>query len=174
MNDEMIIRKLIELMKANDLRDPEYDQDGKPGMVFHNTFSDLGLSQIEADRFPFDIPNDMRIFWEAARYAKLFEDVTFGQWGLHILDPQDAARETGAYSVVRKRDCAEGDLVIGTFIGDSDLLLLRCDPHSPDFGSVIVCNPIYSRGDWFAIANSFREFLLKYVEAKGEMYWEKR
>src|SRR5262252_123586 len=74
------------------------------------------------------LPQDLRDFWNMAGGARLFEDVDYGQWGLVLLSPQEAARETSTFERERSRDRLEGDLVIGCFLGDQDRLILRTDP----------------------------------------------
>jgi hypothetical protein len=63
-------------------------------------------------------------------------------------------------------------VILGRFIGDSDLLLVRADPQSPDFGRIIVVTGVIDpRPDWEIVAESFGEFLNRYVAARGDRYW---
>jgi hypothetical protein len=63
-------------------------------------------------------------------------------------------------------------LVVGRFLGDSDLLVLRCDETAPDVGSTLIALPIDPRGDWPTVARSFREYLERLIAAEGDKYWE--
>lgn len=81
-------------------------------------------------------------------------------------------KKTQGFEVERKRDFKEGDLIVGEFIGDCELLLIRCDSSSSDFGSVILVNPIDPREDWSMIANDFEKFLVGYFQSQGDKFWE--
>lgn len=118
------------------------------------------------------VPGDLLSFWATASSAELFLDTTYGQWGLRILSPFDAENETAIAFGTRTQDFCDGDLVIGTFIGDADMLIIRCDRSEDDFGSLIVCNAIYRRAEWKRISNSFSEFLESYEASNGDKFWE--
>jgi hypothetical protein len=107
-----------------------------------------------------------------ARSARLFVDSRYGQWGLVLLSPERSREATEAFRTRRARDHREGDLVVGEFLGDSDLLLVRADPHEPDAGKVIVALPLDPRAEWYAPAASLREFLERFERAEGAKYWE--
>jgi len=64
-----------------------------------------------------------------------------------------------------------GDVIIGEFLGDSDLLLIRCDSNSNDFGAVVVVLPLDDRPEWYLVAYSFIEFLWAYLSSGGEKFW---
>lgn len=72
----------------------------------------------------------------------------------------------------RREDFRPGDLIIGEFLGDADLLVLRCDATSPDFGNVIIALPLDSREEWYVAANSLEGFLSQYIAAQGDKFWE--
>jgi len=170
----MAIANILRLLKekGSHIRNP-VDLVGVPSMVFRCTFSDTGAKADDISALEVNCPNDLCSFWKAAESAKLFEDQTYGQWGLHILSPSDAAQETQRLAKERPRDFARGDLVTGRFLGDSDLLIVRCNDNKSDFGRVLVAQPLDPRIDWYCAAESFEQFLEKYLEAKGEKYWEK-
>jgi hypothetical protein len=119
-----------------------------------------------------ELPSDLRDFWKSCSGARLFEDRHYGQWGLVVLSPNAAAAATSEFKQRRARDFRVGDLVIGRFLGDSDLLMLRCDPTVPDFGHAIVVLPLDPRHDWEVVATTFAEFLGKYAAAEGNKFWE--
>ena len=50
--------------------------------------------------------------------------------------------------------------------------MVRCDPEDGDFGSVVVVGPIDRRVDWYFVSDSLGEFLTRYIEARGEMFWQ--
>ena len=118
------------------------------------------------------LPTHLGQFWAAASGARLFVDEEYGQWGLVLFDRAQAESATRRFRRDRHRDQRSGDLIVGEFKGDSDLLLVRCDPAAADFGSVLVVTPLDGRDDWAVAASS----LLGLVEAleieQGEKFWE--
>lgn len=80
------------------------------------------------------LPAQLVEFWKNTSAARLFEDEDSGQWGLEIVSPGEARLLTEVEVKKRPRDYVYGDLVIGRFLGDSDLLLVRCDPSAFDYG----------------------------------------
>jgi hypothetical protein len=72
----------------------------------------------------------------------------------------------------RGRDASNGDLIIGQFIGDSDLLMLHCDPNEIDYGRIMVVLPMDSRKEWEVVAKDFYEFLYNYYVFQGDKFWE--
>lgn len=117
------------------------------------------------------VPSQLEAFWSAAKEAKLFEDVDYGQWGLHILSPEDALKKTEAALKERPHDFLDSDLVIGQFLGDSDLLVISRE-KGPSFGHVLIALPIDPRNDWYHLAVDFPTFLEQYVASKGDKFWE--
>ncbi len=65
----------------------------------------------------------------------------------------------------------EGDMIVGEFLGDTDKLLVRCDPQCDDFGSVSVTLPIDRRPDWPHLWQSLSDFIEVFVERGGKKYW---
>lgn len=118
------------------------------------------------------MPESLKEFWTEAGGARLFEDSDYGQWGLVLLPPEAAAKRTSELLEERGSQCRPGDLVVGEFHGDQDLLLVRCDPNSPDYGHVVVVLPLDDREDWDDVASSFGAFLEEYERAEGAKYWE--
>jgi SMI1 / KNR4 family (SUKH-1) len=169
----MTIDDCVNVLRTNGTPRPELPANEYEGAtVFASSTADRSATAEECDNVAFGhCPSDLREFWRLTRTAKLFEDVTTGQWGLEILAPNEAFKETADYKRDRARDAVKDDLIIGRFIGDSQLLLIRCDPDAGDFGNVIVVGPIDRRADWDFVANSFREFLNRYIESRGDMFW---
>jgi hypothetical protein len=120
-------------------------------------------------------PPELMSLWSVCCGGRLFEDTTYGQWGLELLSPAEALRETESYRVEREeRDdpAISGDLIIGCFIADLEQLLLRCDPNAPDYGRIMIVAEIDPRAEWWIAASSLTEFLTRYAEAEGRKYWE--
>lgn len=112
------------------------------------------------------LPPELEALWQSSREAWLFQDIDYGQWGLHILDPTAAAARTKTELASRPSDFAATDAVVGEFLGDSDLLVLEAN------GGVFVAPPLDPRTDWPRVASTLSEFLIRFLEAVGNKYWE--
>ena len=110
--------------------------------------------------------------WNKTSGLRLFEDITYGQWGLILWSPDQVITEQEKRIAQRKEDFRSGDLLVGEFLGDADLLVLRCDRTSPDFGNVAIALPLDSREEWYIAANSLQSFLSQFLAAKGEKFWD--
>jgi hypothetical protein len=118
------------------------------------------------------LPPELQAFWARVRSARLFEDVDYGQWGLVFLSPADAERETKTFQASRRRDSRDGDLVVGRFLGDQDLMIVRSDPAARDFGQILIALPLDKRSDWYTPARSLGAFLRAFFQAEGAKFWE--
>jgi len=168
----MTVTESIELMKREGSRLARpVPVPGMADMSFRCLFAEEGATPAEIVEFASGCPTDLIDFWRNARNAKLFQDQSYGQWGLEILDPQHAFSMTRQCRERRSRDFTVGDLVIGKFLGDSDLLVIRCDSTSDDFGSVLVALPIDVRKDWYCVSPSFADFLELFIKARGDKVW---
>ena len=119
-----------------------------------------------------DLPVDLRDFWSEYFSASLFEDITYGQWGLKLLDYESSNQLTRRENRERPSEALRGDRVFGKFIGDSQLLVIRCDAAKPDFGSILVSWPSSPREEWYHVGSSLAEFLVAYTASEGEKFWE--
>ena len=119
-------------------------------------------------------PPNVKEFWSLFKGARLFEDRRFSQWGLVLVPPERAQVLTHQMRRDRARDVLPGDLVIGEFLGDSDLLVVRADQETADHGSVLVVPPLDRRKDWFRVGSSLTDFLRSYAAANGAKFWEPR
>lgn len=171
----MTIDQVICLLKerGSHLRDPISDG-SIPAMAFSCAFSPNGARTEDIQPIAGTCPIPLQEFWRITESGRLFEDSTYGQWGLEILRPKQATEATRVEFERHPIDYIDGDLVIGRFLGDSDLLIIRCDESSPDFGRLLVALPLDPREEWYKVADSFEDFLSRYVEAKGDKYWEHR
>jgi len=168
-------RKIIQII--NDIRSgrcivrPSEEMGKLAPMVFSST---IGQPCTKAEQQLYQemtLPNDLICFWSSTRSADLFVDQTYGQWGLRILDPKSAIQCTTRFSKDREDDYKTGDLVIGRFVGDSDLLILRCDNLSDDFGQVVIGLPIDHREDWYNVSSNFGSFMERYMQSRGDKFW---
>lgn len=119
-----------------------------------------------------NLPNMLVGLWNKTGGLHLFEDKKYGQSGLIIWSPRKTLEQQKQYRDYREDDFFDGDLVIGEFLGESDLVIMRCDKLSIDFGEVLIALPIDPRKDWHKVASSLSEFLEKFIENNGDKYWE--
>ncbi|MGH2681836.1 MAG: hypothetical protein ACRDIX_01225 [Actinomycetota bacterium] len=113
-----------------------------------------------------ELPPGAEDLWLTCRDADLFVDVDYGQWGLKLLSPTASAARSARERDARRADFREGDVIIGEFLGDQDLVVID------DSGRVLVALPLDGRADWPRPAVSLAEFLSDYVSANGAKYWE--
>ena len=116
------------------------------------------------------LPSELTLAWRRSRESWLFEDTNYGQWGLHLLAPQDCAAITRRELVGRPEDYRSDEIVIAEFLGDSDLLVMS--PNATGGAKILIALPLYFREDWPVAASSLSEFLNLYREAEGMMFWE--
>lgn len=127
------------------------------------------------------LPSDLRQLWDLTSGLVLFQDMTYGQWGLVLWSPDQALvrhQRLAARRFNAPGDLLRGDFLIGEFIGDAELVAIRCDPTADDFGAVAIAEPINPRDEWPVPAPSLGEFLRRFLqsnlERSGERYWERR
>lgn len=118
------------------------------------------------------LPNVLLDLWEKTAGLRLFEDTDFGQWGLVTWPASQLIKKNHQVFSNRPSEYREGDLIIGEFLGDEELVVLRSDSTSQDYGKVLISLPIYPRRDWYVAADSIVEFLKRYVITHGQKYWE--
>ena len=107
--------------------------------------------------------------WSCAGESWWNEDASFGQWGLHLLSPPAVRDRTIEERSRRPDDFRPTDLVIGEFLGDSDLLVL--DAAEVDSKRLRVCLPLDDRNDWFAVGPSLDQFLTNYLDRPDRKFW---
>jgi hypothetical protein len=95
-------------------------------------------------------------------------DADYGQWGLRILSPDQSVERTRRELSERKDAFRSGDVVLGEFFGDQDLLVVDKE------GRVLVALPLDPRADWFQPAPTLTEFFDRYVSTDGAKYWEQK
>jgi hypothetical protein len=124
------------------------------------------------DSLSITLPLTIINLWNQTSGLRLFEDITYGQWGLILWSPNQIIAEQEKRIAQRKEDFRPGDLVIGEFLGDADLLVLRCDETSPDFGNIIIALPLDSREEWDIAGLTLESFLNQLIVANGDKFWE--
>lgn len=118
----------------------------------------------EAARTFKDLPSDLASFWSIYRGGHLFQDIDYGQWGLHLFSPSEAEFETKRQTELG-RGLEKGDIVIAEFRGDLDLMIVDKTGHT------FVGMPLDPRGAW-PRWNSFHQFMRSYVDNDGNKHWE--
>lgn len=126
---------------------------------------------IEAS-FGFRIPDEIASLWDACGELRLYEDTTYGQWGLIIPSPMRILSLNLAYRQERAEDALPGDFVFAEFRGDLDLPILRADQSADDYGAVIVARDIGPRDEWDTAGRSVEDFLSRFMDAHGAMFWQ--
>jgi hypothetical protein len=117
-------------------------------------------------------PPEVLEFWRGFRTARLFEDRRYSQWGLVLVPPESSQELTDKLHRDRARDALPGDVVVGEFLGDSDLLVARADPAAADYGAMLVALPLDRRRDWVGVGSNLKDFLRRYAETDGAKFWE--
>lgn len=132
-------------------------------------FNEEGI--VVGNDFPVRIPNDLSFFWTISSGGELFKDIEYGQWGLQIYTPQIAITKTLHEREGRGFEYSARDLIIGSFFGDSDLLLIHCEENN-EFNYVAIVKALDGRNEWPIIAPTFTEFLDRYAFEQGDKFWE--
>lgn len=171
-SEALTVRSAVDLMKqACDRLAKPVPVEGMPPMTFGCSFAEGAATPKEVESLNRHIPASLGEFWSIARMARPFEDQEYGQWGLELIPPEESARATNRFRARRPRDFRKGDLIVGRFIGDLELLVVRCNPLAGDFGHVLVALPLDPRQEWYTAAESFAAFLDRYARAGGDKYW---
>ena len=120
------------------------------------------------------LPRDVIELWEEASGLQMFVDSAYGQWGLTIWSPAETLTKNVNVQWRQGRRLQHGDIVIGGFLGDSDLLMLRCDDAKPDYGNALIALPIDHRDAWPVIAGSLHAFIQQFWKSEGKKFWDRR
>ena len=92
----------------------------------------------------------------------LFKDADYGQWGLRIMSPDKSAARTAYEPQWRPSEVEPGDIALGEFLGDSDLLIVTRT------GAALVALPLDPRKDWYRVGDTIDEFLAHYIDTNGD------
>jgi hypothetical protein len=119
------------------------------------------------------LPEDVLYLWEIASEVRLYDDVNYGQWGCILWSPSEiVARHRSAIAWRGPDSFRSGDLIIGEFRGDTDLVVLRCDPSQQDFESVVIALGMDPRDEWPCVASSIAEFVVAFLSHPVRKFWE--
>lgn len=148
---------------------PDSQVEGEEGL--RCTFDSEPATQSEITRAfnEMELPSDLLAFWEISRSALLFEDTQFGQWGLRILSPERCSAMTSEQlEFYDHGDYRPGDIVVGEFLGDLELLVLNTAPNSQD---LLIRAELDPREQWESPASSLGEFLEKFLATPSRKFW---
>jgi hypothetical protein len=116
------------------------------------------------------LPDELRVLWGTCGELRLFEDQVYGQWGLVVLDARTCREQTERNLQDRPHEFRTDDLVLGTFLGDLDLLVYARSEGGTR--KVLVALPLDRREDWYGVGTTLADFLEKYIENRGRKFWE--
>lgn len=139
--------------------------------------TEVGLSgQYRTTVFP-SVPTDLHTYprvlqelWSTCNGCRIDEDIHFGQWGLVILDPEQSHQQTIHFHECRPDDALPNDIVVGTFLGDEDLLIY-CASNANE-GDFRIALPLDARSDWYHLGINLAEILNNFAQLPGSKYWE--
>lgn len=118
------------------------------------------------------IPEPLGDLWRGCGGMILFEDSVYRQSGLVVLGASSAVSKTREHRQRNAEDALPSDIVFGEFHGDLRLALVRADRSARDFGSVVIAAEMDPREYWYVAASSLDEFLMRFMDAHGDDYWD--
>jgi len=136
---------------------------------------------VEWDRDEFErardvqMPTDLGELWGLCGGLRLYEDTIFQRRGLVVYAPPDTEllvlnRE---YWKEKGADALPGDLVFGRFLGSRERVLVRCHQRgAAGYRSILIVPETGPRSTWKTVAPGIEEFLVRFLDAHGEKYWE--
>ncbi|WP_435931511.1 SMI1/KNR4 family protein [Moraxella bovoculi] len=170
------IRELISALKQDwsFARKSKYCNDSFELLcLFNNKGLEFDLKESASKLGIKNIPIKHLNFIKETNGAKLFYDKTYGQAGMYlygtdVIYEKNLEWRNGYLS----QDLLSKDLIIGEFFGDNDLIILRCDKNSSDYGNIIILLPLDEREDWYFLDEDFESFLVNFCNKEGIKYWE--
>lgn len=119
------------------------------------------------------LPDELRVLWSEASEIRLNCDNHYGQWGCILWSPDDLlARQRDSMSWRGGGgDFRSGDLIVGEFRGDCDLVVVRCNALASDYGHVLIAVDTDERKEWPCVAASLSEFIARFQGDPLHKYW---
>lgn len=141
--------------------------------IFNNKGLEIDLKHSVSELGIIEIPTNYLDFIKETDGAKLFYDKIYGQAGIYLYEMEVIAKKNFEWrKSYIKQDLLPSDLIIGEFFGDNELVILRCDSHSSDYGNIAISLPLDERKDWYFLDDNFESFLIKFCNKEGVKYWE--
>lgn len=172
MKSNMSIRDVVERVR----REPPYEPETSvlPGAHVCTVLEPAQWDKAEVEAaFEMLISDELTQLWHQCDGMRLFEDKIDGQWGLIVHGPKESLVKQAEFLRDRGEWVLPGDLVFASFRGDLEVVLLRCDKGALDYGSVVVAAEMDERSSWERAADSLESFLSRFLDAKGDKYWER-
>lgn len=144
--------------------------DGSPVRLACRIDAGATAAEIDSAGLGTMISDELIELWSTSRESWLFEDTEYGQWGLHLLSPGDSAVRSASGRAQRPDDLRADDVVLGEFLGDSELLVYA--PSEPIDRRFLIALPLDPRADWSSVGSTAAEVLGRLLDAGGEKYWE--
>jgi hypothetical protein len=116
-----------------------------------------------------EIPEDLTTLWKTCGGMLLYQEP---QGGLIVLSPLEAVAKQREYRRERESDARPGDLIFAEFYADLRLVLIRSDKNANDYGTIMIVAEMDERPDWYTPARTLEEFLIRYMDAHGDDYWD--
>lgn len=142
------------------------------GPLIHTFHRPANSSVIETTFGQRELPASLLDFWERASGCRLYEDVTYGQWGLILYSPEEAQARSETVRKTYPETHRPSDLVIGEFLGDTDILFTEAEVDGANFGAIYVASPLDPRSVWPRVGDDLADFLDQFARANGEKFWE--
>jgi len=117
------------------------------------------------------LPSDIEELWNLSSSLELFKPVEDGLIRLQVFGPHQVIDSMKNLPAYRHAELRTGDLVLGRFLGEDDLLIVRCDAAADDFGIVIEADTLDGRAEWLIAARRLSEFLQMYLDSDGDWFW---
>jgi SMI1 / KNR4 family (SUKH-1) len=122
----------------------------------------------------FELPPELTELWDACGGMLLYGDDLWLPWGLLVCSPTETGfvKQNNRYQKVWREWVLFGDLVFATLQDAGEPTLIRCDKNADDYGSIVVIAQMDERSGWYKAASSLEEFLIRFMDAHGDKYWE--
>jgi hypothetical protein len=119
------------------------------------------------------IPEELAEMWSLGSELRIHCEINYSQWGLILWSPLDCLKNQSKYTTRRPEHFVKGDLFIGEYLGDLDLVLIRCNLQEPDFSRIVIADAIDPRSNWLTVANSLSEFINQTLDNPENKFWDK-
>lgn len=117
------------------------------------------------------LPQELDLFWAEVEEVFIKVEQNYGQDGFKTISPNRIVDVNQFYQRDRPNTFRKGDLVVGIFKGLQDLLLMRCDPNSNDFGDIVIRLPIDPSHKWPTVGHSLVDFCDQYIQRSKVPFW---
>ena len=117
------------------------------------------------------IPEYLHILWKYASNVYICEEINYGQWGLVLWNPIEVLHNNQGDPRFTAYHLEKGEIIIGEFKGDLDVVIIRCDKNQEDFGKIIIAEGMAPREEYEIVTKSLLEFLEKFMNDPTKKFW---